>query len=113
VLPRSGDVLHVTRAASVQFAEPMLFRVIRVHDWPTYDGWVWLDGYELNAAGEAIERRSIFVQISGLRAVGTAPDVRARNSRRPVSATRNNLPGRRPNPLTAVRDNGTNVRSVR
>ncbi|BCJ65428.1 hypothetical protein [Polymorphospora rubra] len=67
MLPRSGDVLHVTRAASVQFAEPILFRVIRVHDWTTYDGWAWLDGYELNAAGDAVERRSIFVQLSGLR----------------------------------------------
>src|SRR3712207_4861610 len=74
VLPRSGDVLHVTRAASVQFVEPMLFRVIRVHDWPTYDGWVWLDGYELNASGEAVERRSIFVQVNGLRQVTTGPD---------------------------------------
>ncbi len=69
MLPRSGDVLHITRAASVQFVEPMLFRVIRVHDWSTYDGWVWLDGYELNPAGDAIERRSIFVMIAGLRQV--------------------------------------------
>ena len=66
MLPKSGDVLRVTRAASVQFVEPLLFRVIRVHDWPTYDGWVWLDGYQLNAAGDAVERRSIFVQIKGL-----------------------------------------------
>lgn len=66
MLPRSGDVLRVTREASVQFVEPMLFRVIRVHDWPTYDGWVWLDGYQLNSAGDAVERRSIFVQVGGL-----------------------------------------------
>jgi hypothetical protein len=66
VLPRSGDVLKVTRAASVQFIQPMLFRVIRVYDWPTYDGWAWLDGYQLNAAGDAVSRRSIFVQLSGL-----------------------------------------------
>jgi hypothetical protein len=103
VLPRSGDVLHVTRAASVQFVEPLLFRVIRVHDWPTYDGWVWLDGYELNAAGDAVERRSIFVQIDGLRQVGTAPDVRARNSRRPGVSAGNNLVGRRPMPANANR----------
>jgi hypothetical protein len=32
----------------------------------TYDGWAWLDGYQLNAAGDAVERRSIFVQLSGL-----------------------------------------------
>ena len=86
MLPRSGDVLHVTRAASVQFATPILFRVIRVHDWATYDGWVWLDGYELNAMGDATERRSIFVQIAGLRAVGKAPDPRARNNRKPGAA---------------------------
>ena len=56
----------MTRAASVQFAAPMLFRVIRVHDWSTYDGWAWLDGYELNTSGDAVDRRSIFVQVSGL-----------------------------------------------
>ena len=65
-MPRSGDVLRVTRAASVQFTEPMLFRVIRVHDWSTYDGWAWLDGYELDATGDAIARRSIFVHLHGL-----------------------------------------------
>jgi hypothetical protein len=83
VLPRSGDVIHVTKAASVQFAAPMLFRVIRVHDWPTYEGWIWLDGYELNASGDAVERRSIFVQVGGLRQVGKAPDPRTRNGRQP------------------------------
>ena len=63
MLPKSGDVLRVTKKASVQFLEPMLFRVIRMHDWPTYDGWAWLDGYQLNAAGDAVARRSIFVQL--------------------------------------------------
>lgn len=67
--PRSGDVLRVTRQASVQFTEPMFFRVIRVHDWQTYDGWAWLDGYELDASGEAVERRSIFVELNGLQSV--------------------------------------------
>jgi len=70
----------------VQFTSPVLFRVIRVHDWPTYDGWVWLDGYELNSTGDAVERRSIFVQLSGLRPVGKAPDPRSRNARRPTPA---------------------------
>jgi hypothetical protein len=77
VLPRSGDVLQVTRAASVQFVDPILFRVIRVHDWPTYDGWIWLDGYELNVAGDAVDRRSIFVQLDGLRQMRRAPERRA------------------------------------
>ena len=87
MLPRSGDVIHVTKAASVQFSSPMLFRVIRVHDWPTYEGWIWLDGYELNTSGEAVERRSIFVQVGGLRQVGKAPDPRMRNARQPGTST--------------------------
>ena len=73
MLPRSGDVLRVTRAASVQFTTPMLFRVIRVHDWSTYNGWAWLDGYELNSAGDAVERRSIFVQLEGLQSAQVGP----------------------------------------
>ncbi len=90
VVPRSGDVIHVTKAASVQFSKPMLFRVIRVHDWSTYDGWVWLDGYELNSMGDAVERRSIFVQVNGLRPVaGRAVDPRLRNAgpTRPAATT--------------------------
>ena len=82
MLPRSGDVLHVTRAASVQFGEPILFRVIRVHDWPTYDGWIWLDGYELNSVGDAVSRRSIFVQRVGLRQVRPVFEPRNQGLRR-------------------------------
>lgn len=65
-LPRSGEVVRLTRAASVQFATPLLFRVIRVHDWITYDGWAWLDGYQLNSSGEAVDRRSVFVKVDGI-----------------------------------------------
>ena len=85
MLPRTGDVLRVTKAASVQFVQPMLFRVIRVHDWQTYDGWAWLDGYQLNATGDAVERRSIFVQLQGLQPGFVARSQRAA-SRVPVSA---------------------------
>lgn len=67
LVPRSGDTLLIGRAASVQFRTPIGFRVIRVLDWQTYDGWTWLDGYELNAAGDAVERRTIFVRPDGLR----------------------------------------------
>lgn len=76
MLPRSGDVLRITRAASVQFSVPFDFRLIRIHDWSTYDGWLWLDGYQLNAAWDATERRSIFVQIRGLQKI-TVPFGRA------------------------------------
>jgi hypothetical protein len=71
--PRSGDVLHVGPEASVQFGEPILFRVIRLHDWITYDGWLWLDGYQLDAKFEAVDRRSIFVQRVGLQRVNVLP----------------------------------------
>lgn len=69
-------MLRVTKTASVQFTQPMLFRVIRVHDWQTYDGWAWLDGYQLNTTGDAVERRSIFVLLQGLQ-----PGFVARNQR--------------------------------
>jgi hypothetical protein len=84
VLPRSGDVLRVTKAASVQFTQPLLFRVIRVHEWPTYDGWAWLDGYQLNGAGDAVERRSIFVQLDGLQPGYVAQPGGVRAAARPV-----------------------------
>lgn len=66
--PRTGDVLRITSTASVQFGagREMFFRVIRVHTWPTYDGWVWLDGYQLDSRGDAVDRRTIFVQLAGL-----------------------------------------------
>ena len=63
---RAGTLLHIGRAASVQFVSPIWFRLIRVLDWVTYDGWVWLDGYQLDAKGDAIARRTIFVQKAGL-----------------------------------------------
>jgi hypothetical protein len=66
-LPGAGDLVLVTRAASVQFVTPIMFRVIRVLDWVTFDGWVWLDGYQLDKKGNAVARRSIFVQPAGLR----------------------------------------------
>lgn len=75
---RAGDLLHVTRAASVQFHEPVMFRLIRVLDQPTFDGWAWLDGYQLNARGEAVVRRSIFVQPARLTKLNTPPPPRRR-----------------------------------
>jgi hypothetical protein len=83
-LPRAGAVVRLGRAASIQFAVPILFRVIRVHDWITYDGWKWLDGYELNSRGDAVVRRSVFVQIAGIQpAHFTAPRA-ARNNVKPT-----------------------------
>jgi hypothetical protein len=67
-MPLPGDVVVVGRSASVQFsgAHGFKFRVIQVDGRPTYDGWVWLDGYQLNGRGQAVARRKIFVRRSGL-----------------------------------------------
>jgi hypothetical protein len=81
--PRAGDVLHLTRAASVQFLRPIFVRVIRVLDWPTYDGWLWIEGYELAANGDAVARRSLFVMPAGL----IWPDPPAPVARRPTTRT--------------------------
>lgn len=67
MLPRCGEVLRIGREASVQFATSMLFRVVRVHDHPPHSGWIWLDGYQLDASGQAVAQRSIFVRVTGLR----------------------------------------------
>jgi hypothetical protein len=104
MLPRSGDVLHITRAASVQFSKPMLFRVIRIHSWPTYHGWLWLDGYELNPVGDAVVRRSILVQRAGLRKSTFQPTQR-RGIRPAPTPPRNDGPYHpaRTDPATPIR----------
>jgi hypothetical protein len=92
-LPRAGAVVRLGRAASIQFAlAPILFRVIRVHDWNTYDGWAWIDGYELNNRGDAVVRRSVFIQVNGIQQAHftlSPPPVPARgttNRAKPTSA---------------------------
>lgn len=74
MVPKPGDVLHVDSDASVQFSgdRALIFRVIKVCDRPTYDGWVWLTGYSLDRAGNAVDRREIFVQRAGLRMITPA-----------------------------------------
>ncbi len=98
-LPRTGDVLHLTESASVQFAggRAILFRVIRVHDWLTSTGWVWLDGYELNTAGDAVERRTLFVQVDGLRMA--RPHVPKARNAGPQHAMKGGVPVQRRPPV--------------
>ncbi|SCG47283.1 hypothetical protein [Micromonospora coxensis] len=85
---RAGDLLLVTRAASVQFVRPIRFRVIRVLDLPTYAGWVWLDGYQLDDRDQAVARRSIYVQRAGLRKADTARRGRPRTPAVPARRRR-------------------------
>ncbi|MEV4822961.1 hypothetical protein [Micromonospora sp. NPDC049274] len=84
---KAGDVIHLTTAASVQFLRPIFVRVIReLPERHTYDGWVWLEGYELNAAGEAVARRELYVLRAGVRlqALPVEPPRPAKRRRRPV-----------------------------
>jgi hypothetical protein len=77
---RPGVVLLLTRTASPQFHRPVTLRVIRVLDRPTYDGWLWVEGYQLNPRGEAIDRRSLFVRRAGVRVVQAAPPAAVRRT---------------------------------
>ncbi|MDG4805477.1 hypothetical protein O7634_01715 [Micromonospora sp. WMMD1120] len=64
----AGDLVHLTTAASVQFLRPIVVRVIReLPERHTYDGWVWIEGYQLNAAGDAVARRELYVRRAGVR----------------------------------------------
>lgn len=67
--PAAGDLLYLTRLASVQFGlRPITARVIRaLTDRHTYDGWLWIDVYELGPDGTAVRRREVYVQHEGLR----------------------------------------------
>ncbi|WP_373868383.1 hypothetical protein [Micromonospora yangpuensis] len=94
-LPKAGDLVQVTRAASVQFTKPIMCRVIRVLDWITYDGWCWLDVYQLDDQGDAVLRRSIFVRPAGLRIQRATPT--PRQPRRP-----NTRPNAHPDPYSRV-----------
>lgn len=88
MMPRSGDVVYITRAASVQFAVPFLFRVIssRVYG-HTPDGWAWITGYELTDTGDAVARRDLFVQLAGLRTVPEQPVAKPPAVRRPTNTS--------------------------
>ena len=67
--PKPGDVVYVDKSASVQFAgaKGFNFRVVRVDDKPTYEGWAWINGYVLNTKGDAVAKRDIFVRPDGLK----------------------------------------------
>ncbi|PWR08051.1 hypothetical protein DKT68_17160 [Micromonospora acroterricola] len=82
---RSGDVLLLSRAASPQFFRPITVRVIRVLDRATYDGWLWIDAYQLGRDGLALARRSLYFMPEGAQLVVTPAVVPGR--RRPVGRT--------------------------
>lgn len=84
---KAGDVVHLTTAASVQFLRPIFVRVIReLPERHTYHGWVWIEGYQLNAAGDAVAQRELYVMRAGVRmqALPVKPTSPVKRRRSPV-----------------------------
>ena len=67
-----GQILRVGADASIQFqgSRALTFQVIQVDKRSTYDGWLWMEGFVLDARGRPVERRTIFVRRDGLHPAG-------------------------------------------
>ncbi|PZF90807.1 hypothetical protein C1I93_22375 [Micromonospora endophytica] len=63
-------VYLLDRAASPQFGRtPIVVRVVRELDRPTYHGWTWIDCYQLDQHGDAVDKRQLFVMPEGVKPV--------------------------------------------
>ncbi|SCL20531.1 hypothetical protein GA0070616_2004 [Micromonospora nigra] len=72
---KPGDVVLVGAECSVQFAGDRALRLrVSADPKPTYDGWIWIAGYVLDARGLATDKREVFVMKAGLR-VAPAPAI--------------------------------------
>lgn len=64
-MPAAGTLLHLGRKLSPQWNDrhPIPFRLtrVRVDLVPACDGWIYLDGYELDNRGRATEHRTVLV----------------------------------------------------
>ncbi|TCB97128.1 hypothetical protein E0H26_12595 [Micromonospora zingiberis] len=69
----SPGVYLLSRDASPQFSQPVLVRVIRTLDRPTYHGWAWVDVYQLDRHGDATQRRALYLMPAGIRPVTVPP----------------------------------------
>lgn len=92
---KAGDIVHLTTAASVQFLRPIFVRVIRKFPSGTRTRVVWIEGYELNAAGDAVARRELYVMRDGC-AYRFRPRVAP-----PIRAARSHVP-REGRPMTTL-----------
>ncbi|MEW2476643.1 hypothetical protein AB0875_22930 [Micromonospora gifhornensis] len=75
-------VYLLTSAASPQFSKPITVRLIRERtDRHPYCGWTWIEVYQLDARGTAVDRRELYVRPDGLRPVppSTATGAAARH----------------------------------
>ncbi|WP_431895305.1 hypothetical protein [Micromonospora haikouensis] len=87
---RPGAVLRLDGCASPQFGgeRTLMLRLVSVSDQPTYAGWVWLTGYQLDGRGDAVARREVYVQRGGLHVQRPAPPPAPVQPRRPVVRAR-------------------------
>ncbi|GGM38700.1 hypothetical protein GCM10011608_24270 [Micromonospora sonchi] len=75
-------VYLLTREASPQFAKPIVVRVIReLTDRHTYYEWTWIQAYQLDKHGDAVDRRELFVRPDGMRRVPEPGSGRTHNRR--------------------------------
>ncbi|MFF0171567.1 hypothetical protein ACWD6L_03965 [Micromonospora profundi] len=72
---KPGSLLLIGEECSVQFAgeRALRLRLVSVDARPTYPGWVWLTGYALDGKGLAVDRREVYVQLSGVRVLNADP----------------------------------------
>ncbi|MFJ8206128.1 hypothetical protein [Micromonospora chalcea] len=63
-----------------------------IGDRHTYDGWTWIEAYELNTKGDAVAKRELFVQPAGLRWLDSGASEGAVVGRRVRTATRTRVP---------------------
>ncbi|MFG2007466.1 hypothetical protein ACGFNF_00130 [Micromonospora sp. NPDC048868] len=86
----SPGVYLLTREASPQFAKPITVRVIRERtDLVTYHGWTWIEAYQLDARGDAVEQRELYVRPDGMRPAQAPSAVRTPSAQRRAPAKRN------------------------
>ncbi|WP_018353545.1 hypothetical protein [Longispora albida] len=66
-----GDVVRLTKAASPQFGSPLVLRLTKISERrSSVSGWAWIEGYQLDTAGQAITKRTVFVNLAGISPVG-------------------------------------------
>jgi hypothetical protein len=69
--PNPGDLIEITAAAGPA-VHPMLARVVRVNDWPVWEGNAWLEVSELHSVGVSGAPRMAYVRTGGVRIIRTA-----------------------------------------
>ncbi|MEV6524203.1 hypothetical protein AB0M43_19815 [Longispora sp. NPDC051575] len=77
MMPTPGDVVRLTKSASPQFGKPLLLRVTKTEGRrSSVYGWAWIEGYVLDNSGNAVTKRSVFVNLNGIAPQGPGRQLR-------------------------------------